>query len=83
MELRARDYPVPIVMWQQKVYHIDDVVRYIVVTVMRIYSSCGQIYNSGRSPSIPSTRLLLKESKLHQVPQFSGNHRPTNLKTLC
>ena len=47
MELRAGDYPVPIVMRQQKTYHINDVVRYIVVTVMRIHTNCGQIYNSG------------------------------------
>lgn len=47
MKLGAGDYPVPIVMRQQKTY-INDVVRYIVVTVMRIHCNCGQIYNSGR-----------------------------------
>lgn len=78
------NYPVSIVMWQQKIYHIDDVVRYLVVTVMRIHFNCGQIYNSGRCrhpASYQQRSLLLKESKLHQMPQFSGNHRSANLKT--
>lgn len=48
MEPRAGSHPVPTVMWQWKIYHIDDVARNTVVTFKRIHPNFGQIYDIGK-----------------------------------
>ena len=45
MEPRAGSHLLPTVMWQRKIYHIDDVARNTAVTFKRIHPNLGQIYD--------------------------------------
>jgi hypothetical protein len=33
-------------MWEKKIFHTVDEVRYIAVTFLRIHPNCGRVYNT-------------------------------------
>lgn len=67
MEPRARSHPVPIVMCQWKIYHIDDVARNTAVTFKRIHPNFGQIYDIGKYC------LIYRASHLQRSLKWRGN----------